>query len=165
MNYNMPNPTENDISNWLIKNPQRLNLARTGFSLGNLNVTEANLQQKSQELVLWSGKISSFFVYNDTSVAVETVVDPVSDTVAISVESKLFQNGMGIFFDFPYSDLNKFDAPFVGVWNSTSNHFTKLTMLGSRSAEIKHTLDENSYYLCLSAHPHRPAMGAPHRNR
>lgn len=146
----MPNPAENDISNWLIKNPQRLNLARTGFSLGNLNVTEANLQQKSQELVLWSGKISSSFVYNDTSVAVETVVDPVSDTVAISVESKLFQNGMGIFFDFPYSDLNKFDAPFVGVWNSTSNHFTKLTLLGPRSAEIKHTLDENSYYVAIN---------------
>ena len=90
----MPNPAENDISNWLIKNPQRLNLARTGFSLRNLNVTEANLQQKSQELDLWSGKNSSSFVYNDTSVAVETVVDPVSDTVAIGVESKLFQNGM-----------------------------------------------------------------------
>ena len=90
MNYNMPNPAENDISNWLIKNPQRLNLARTGFSFWNLNVTEVDLQQKSQELDLWSGKISSSFVYNDTSVAVETVVDPVSDTVAISVESKLF---------------------------------------------------------------------------
>lgn len=146
----MPNPAENDISNWLIQNPQRLNLARTGFSFGSVDVAEADLQQKSQELDLWSGTINSSFVYNDTSVMVETIADPASDAVAISVESKLFQDGMGIFFDFPYSDLNKFDAPFVGVWNATSNHSTKLTTINSHSAEIKHTLDENSYYVTIT---------------
>jgi hypothetical protein len=146
----MPNKAENDISNWLIKNPQRLNLARTGFSFGDADVTEADLQHKSQELDLWSGIINSSFDYNNTSVSVETVADPVTDTVAISVESKLFQDSLGIFFDFPYSDLNKFDAPFVGVWNATSSHSTKLTKIDSHSAEIKHTLDENSYYVTIN---------------
>lgn len=146
----MPNKAENDISNWLIKNPQRLNLARTGFSFGDANVTEADLQHRSQELDLWSGKINSSFIYNNTSVSVETVADPITDTVAISVESKLFQDSLGIFFDFPYSDLNKFDAPFVGVWNATSNHSTKLTRIDSRSAEIEHTLNENSYYVTIN---------------
>ncbi|KAF3386996.1 hypothetical protein F1880_000071 [Penicillium rolfsii] len=150
VNYDMPNQAENDISNWLIKNPQRLNLARTGFSFGNANVTEADLQHKSQELDLWSGTISSSFSYNNTFVNIETVADPLSDTVAIKVESRLFQDGLGIFFDFPYSDLNKFDAPFVGVWNATSNHSTKLTKINSHSAEIKHTLDENSYYVAIN---------------
>lgn len=70
-----------------------------------------------------------------------------SDTVGITVESELLSTGaLGLFFDFPYSDVNKFDAPYVGVWNATNNHTTSLETSGNQLT-IEHTLDDASYFL------------------
>lgn len=145
VNYNQPNPAEPDISNWLIQNPQRLNLARIGFSFNGEETTEEELQDKTQELDLWTGKISSSFKYNGTVVHVETWADAGSDSIGISVESELLAKGsLGVFFDFPLPTRNKFDAPFVGVFNETGSHRTSLrTQKGS--ATIQHDLDETSY--------------------
>jgi len=166
VNYNQPNPAQNDISNWLIQNPQRLNLARIGFSFFNNNdggteittIKEEDLQDKTQELDLWTGKITSSFKYNNTPAHVETFADPGSDSVGIVVESELLVSGsLGIFFDFPLPTRNKFDAPFVGVFNATSEHRTTLRVekkskgqgKGS-SAVIRHDLDETSYQVSIS---------------
>ena len=149
VNYDQPNPAENDISNWLIQNPQRINLANVGFDFGSANVTEADLQQTTQELDLWSGTLSSSFVYNKTTVQVGTWADPDSDTVALKIESSLLKSGLGLFFDFPYSDVNKFDAPFVGVWDAPSLHSTNLIRISSNAVAIQHTLDQNSYYTII----------------
>lgn len=147
VNYNNPTKAQNDISQWLIKNPQRLNLGRIGFSFCGADVAEADLEQKSQVLDMWSGKIVSTFVYKGSKVVVETRVDPDSDVVGVQVESKLlFSGDLGIFFDFPYSDINKFDAPYVGVWNATSNHTTTLRASGNQ-ATIQHVLDDSSYFM------------------
>lgn len=147
VNYEQPNPAENDISTWLIQNPQRLNLGNIGFWFGGANVTENDLEDKSQVLDLWTGTITSSFTYNGSKVTVEVRAAPDTDTVGISVESDLLSTGaLGLFFDFPYSDVNKFDAPFVGVWNATGNHSTTFETVGNQ-ATIQHTLDDNSYYL------------------
>ncbi|KAK2607287.1 hypothetical protein N8I77_005972 [Diaporthe amygdali] len=147
VNYAQPNPAENDISTWLIQNPQRLNLGNIGFWFGGANVTEDDLEDTSQVLDLWTGTIFSSFSYNGSKVTVEVRAAPDTDTVGISVESDLVSTGaLGVFLDFPYSDVNKFDAPFVGVWNATSNHSTSLSTTGNQ-ATILHTLDNNSYSL------------------
>ncbi|KAK3387036.1 Six-hairpin glycosidase-like protein [Podospora didyma] len=143
--YAQPNPAQNDISSWLIQNPQRTNLANIGFAFGAGNVTEDDLQQKTQELDMWSGRLSSSFVYNGSAVQVETWADPDSDTVAVIVESELLKSGLGLFFDFPYPDRNKFNAPFVGVWNATSSHTTVLQQTSPNTATIQHTLDKSTY--------------------
>lgn len=149
MNYDQANPAEADISNWLVQNPQRLNLGNIGFWFANANVTEGDLERKSQVLDLWSGVITSTFVYNGSQVHVEVSVAPDSDTAIINVESELLSSGsLGLFFDFPYSDVNKFDAPFVGIWNASSKHSTYLEVVDSK-AIIKHTLDDTSY--CFTA--------------
>ncbi|KAI1293293.1 Six-hairpin glycosidase-like protein [Xylaria venustula] len=145
VNYDQPNPAQPDISNWLIQNPQRLNLARIGFSFNGEETTEEELQDKTQELDLWTGKISSSFKYNDTAVYVETWADASSDAVGIVVESELLAEGtLGVFFDFPLPTVDKFDAPFVGVFNATSSHNTSLARQ-NQSATIRHDLDEMSY--------------------
>lgn len=146
VNYAQPNPAENDISNWLIQNPQRVNLANIGFSFGGHNVSESDLEQTAQVLDLYSGRITSTFFYNGSLVEVETWADPDSDAVGISVKSDLLSTGaLGVFFDFPYPDRNKFDAPFVGVWNATDRHSTALTRSSDSGATIQHTMDSNSY--------------------
>jgi hypothetical protein len=141
----MPNPDQNDISNWLRENPHRLNLANVGFTFGRPGVTEDDLQHKSQELDMWSGRLSSSFKYNGSKVQVETWADPESDTIAINVRSKLLKRGLGLFLDFPYPDNEKFNAPFVNHFNLTSRHTTALERLSHNSAHIKHTLGETTY--------------------
>ncbi|KAI1753880.1 Six-hairpin glycosidase-like protein [Xylaria castorea] len=150
VNYNQPNPAQSDISNWLIQNPQRLNLARIGLYFDGEETTEEELEDKTQELDLWTGKISSSFKYKDTAVYVETWADASSDTIGILVESELLATGsLGIFIDFPLPTRNKFDAPFVGVFNATSSHKTTLRPR-ARAAAIRHDLDETSYDISLN---------------
>lgn len=154
--YDQPNPAQNDISQWLIQNPQRVKLGNIGFAFPrdgdekDKNVTEADLEKKTQTLDIWSGVLKSSFAYKGVPVSVNTAVDPDSDTVLVEVDSKLLQSGgLGLFFDFPYSDRNKFDAPFVGVWNATDKHTTVLQHQTSHSAVIQHSLGQTTYYLTL----------------
>ena len=150
VNYNQPNPAESLISNWLIQNPQRVNLGRIGFWFGdNANITEANLSKQSQTLDLYSGIITSKFTVLGSEVSVSTSADPNSDTVSIEVESDLFKSGqLGIFFDHPYPIAQKFDAPFVGVWNASSKHTTTLQQSGNK-AQISHDMDTTTYYMAI----------------
>jgi hypothetical protein len=148
--YEVPNPAQSEISNWLRENPHRLNLANVGFDFGRQGVTEDDLQHKTQELDMWSGRLSSSFVYDRLPVEVETWADPDSDTIAVNVKSKLLKRNLGLFVDFPYPDKEKFNAPFVGHFNLTSKHSTVLERLSSNSARIAHTLDETTYYTHVS---------------
>ncbi|KAF1973516.1 hypothetical protein BU23DRAFT_554140 [Bimuria novae-zelandiae CBS 107.79] len=146
VNYNQPNPAEKDISQWLIANPHRINLGRVGLWFGGRNVSENDLSHKSQVLDLWEGSISSSFSLNGSQVNVRTIGSPDTDTVAVEIKSDILKTGdLGVFFDFPYaSGKNKFDAPFVGLFNATSNHTTTLKSK-KNSATITHTLDATSY--------------------
>lgn len=146
VNYDMPNPDENDISNWLIQNPQRLSMANIGLYFGGNNVTEVSLLDKSQDLDLWEGTITSSFQYNGHNVSVQVWCHPSNPVLGIEIKSKLLSSGdLGVFFNFPYSDVNKFDAPYVGVWDTkaTSNNTVDVQSAGSNTAFFKHAIDSN----------------------
>ncbi|KAM0282579.1 hypothetical protein ACHAQH_002947 [Verticillium albo-atrum] len=145
----MPNENNEDIANWLRENPHRINLGAIGLSFGGDNVTEESLQDKAQELDLWNSVIKSSFTYKGSAVKIETRADPNSDTVAISVESELLASGdLGVFFDFPYPFNNKFDEPFVGLFNQTDKHSTSLVTCGNQ-AKIHHDLNTTEYDLTV----------------
>ncbi|KAL0940742.1 uncharacterized protein CTRU02_203505 [Colletotrichum truncatum] len=154
--YNMANPTNNDIANWLRENPHRINLGIIGLSFdsGNVStdgVTEDMLGDKEQILDMWAGVILSSFTYKNTPIKVETRVDPNSDTVAVSIESALLSSGdLSVFFDFPYPTNDKFGAPFMGVFNQTNKHKTSLSSCsGGNQAKIHHDLTTAQYDLRL----------------
>lgn len=167
VNYDQPNPAESAISDWLIQNPQRINLARIGLDFGNASatkpVTEADLVNATQVLDLWTGSIKSSFVFNGTAVEVETWAHPEEDMVGVAIRSDLLASGdFGLFIDFPYPDTNKFDAPFVGVYpnksSSSAGEDTFQTVFDPWYGTIQRTLaskdgtnDANgtSYYLQL----------------
>jgi hypothetical protein len=149
VNYAQPNPTQKDISQWMIANPHRINLGRVGLWFGGIsggNVSEEMLGEKQQVLDLWEGVITSTFSLDGANVLVTTIASPEMDTVAVNISSTLVRtSGLGVFFDFPYAtDKNKFDAPFVGLFNATSNHTTAITYR-NRGAVITHTLDSTTY--------------------
>ncbi|KAF9870152.1 hypothetical protein CkaCkLH20_12386 [Colletotrichum karsti] len=151
--YNMANPTNNDIANWLRENPHRINLGTIGLSFGGSNasaaaVTEDMLNDKQQVLDMWTGVIRSNFTYKNTHVRIETWADPNSDTVAVSIESTLLSSGdLSIFFDFPYPTNDKFGAPFVGRFNQTDKHVTSFATCGGNQAKIHHNLNTTEYDL------------------
>lgn len=147
MNYAQPNPAEPLISNWLIQNPQRINLGRVGFWFGNgSDIAEGDLTNKSQFLDLYSGIVTSNFAVFGSQVHVQISCDPTSDTISIQVKSDLVSSDqLGIFFDYPYPDVNKFDDPFVGQWNKTSLHTTSLQQTNNH-AQITHNIDTTTYY-------------------
>ncbi|RDW95045.1 hypothetical protein BP5796_00808 [Coleophoma crateriformis] len=150
VNYAQPNPAESDISNWMIQNPQRINLGRIGVWFGGKNISEEMLIGKTQELHLWEGSLESRFEFDGVETAVKTWVDPDSDTLAVRMEGMGRVNGsLGVFLDFPYADVNKFDAPFVGTYKGVENHTTTLKTLGARGV-IRHDLDATTYYTTVN---------------
>jgi len=151
VNYDQPNPAETDISQWMIANPQRVNLGRVGLWFGGENVTEEDVESKEQSLDMYGGVISSSFVWNGETVQVTTIGDPFSSTIAVELVSTLLQKGsLGIFFDYPYmTGTNKFEAPFVGIWNATANHTTELVRQGPQQARVQHDEDATTYYTTI----------------
>jgi hypothetical protein len=146
VNYAQPNPSQKDISQWMIANPHRINLGRIGLWFGVDNVTEDALTGKAQTVDIWEGVIKSEFTLHGTKISVQTVASPNTDTVAVEIKSDHLKMGMlGVFFDYPYaSGKNKFDAPFVGLFNATNNHTTRLSPR-TQGATIWHTLDATRY--------------------
>ena len=149
VNYAQPNASQSDISNWMIRNPQRANLGRIGLYFGNRSVAETHLQDVKQELDLVQGRIYSKFKLNGTPIEVQTVVDPKSDTVGFLITSNLLALGqLGLFFDYPYTTLNKFDAPFVGNWSAVDAHQTSMQQAKGQ-AQIQHDMDATTYFTSI----------------
>lgn len=122
-------------------------MANIGLHFGDAEISEDDLRNTSQVLDLWSGSISSSFSYEKTLVEVQTWSDPTESIVGIEIKSDLLRTGeLGVFYDFPYADLNKFDAPFVGVWNDTTHHTTAVDHERYR-ATFEHILDDSTNYL------------------
>ncbi|KAI6849444.1 hypothetical protein KC364_g6775 [Hortaea werneckii] len=151
VNYAQPNPAEAEISQWMIANPHRVNLGRVGLWFGDRDVWEEDVEDTEQALDLYTGVITSSFVWDGSDVRVTTMADPRSSTIAVELSSgKLADGALGMFLDYPYmTDKNKFEAPFVGLWNATSNHTTELLHRSHRRATIKHTMDDAIYYTTI----------------
>lgn len=148
--YDMPND-QKELSQWLISNPNRLNLARIGlwFNSGQ-EVNESDLNKTFQKLDLWTGTINSSFEWNDTKCNVTTSCHPYIDALSVVIESPALANDLSVFIDFPYCDgSSKFSAPYVGSWNKPSLHSTSVTRSNDRTS-IRHSLGDASYYVHLS---------------
>ncbi|KAK8202225.1 hypothetical protein M8818_005752 [Zalaria obscura] len=148
--YDQPNPAEADISQWLIANPQRINLGRVGLWFGGRNISESDLSGVSQDLDMYTGTMRSTFTLDGSSISVEVVADPDTSTIAVQLQSDLLNSGhLGVFFDYPYmTGVNKFEAPFVGVWNATANHTTSVQASGQK-AQIQHDEDTATYFTMI----------------
>lgn len=144
------------VEQWLISNPNRVNLGRVGLVFWRengerRNVTEGDLADVHQELDLWTGIITSRFALDGEAVTVTTSAAQKSDssTIGVKVVSPLLLNGrLGVFLDFPWNDGKaKFSAPYVGRWGATANHTTNLlqTNKGNIRAQIVHTLDSATF--------------------
>ena len=150
--YELRNPDQPELSEWLTKNPHRYNLGRIGFRLLREDGTEAreiDLGNAWQEIDLWTGVVYSRFELNRKEVKVRTVCHPDKDMIGVSIESELLNDGnMSIYLDFPYPD-GRYFKHYIGRYDTISGHTSTFEKLAPNSVRIARTMDDTHYYTTL----------------
>ena len=150
--YELRNPDQPELSEWLTKNPHRYNLGRIGFRLLREDGTEAreiDLGNARQEIDLWTGGVYSRFELNRKEVKVRTVCHPDKDMIGVSIESELLNDGnMSIYLDFPYPD-GRYFKHYIGRYDTISGHTSTFEKLAPNSVRIARTMDDTHYYTTL----------------
>ncbi|KAF3015850.1 hypothetical protein E8E14_006613 [Neopestalotiopsis sp. 37M] len=155
VSYDIPDPDLPAVSQWLIANPNRINLGRIGLKYQGNTLSPTNITEPRQELNLWTGTITSSFKLNDEDVTVVTQGDFESDAVTFDITSALVSSGeLEVELDFPYPPIHstayKYEV-FVGVYDFPLNHTTNIVDDDAENGTIHvyHELQETSYYLNL----------------
>jgi hypothetical protein len=153
--YDFPDVKLKQATQWLIGNPNRINLGRIGLRYKGVTLKASDITNPRQVLDLWSGTINSTFEIGRKAVRVITQGDLDSDAIAISIESELVHSGdLNVELDFPFPPIHstqyKYEV-FAGVYDFPSNHTTTLIEDGKNrtSAHIQHVLQETSYFVNL----------------
>ena len=150
--YELRNPDQPELSEWLTKNPHRYNLGRIGFRQLREDGTEAreiDLGNAWQEIDLWTGVVYSRFELNRKEVKVRTVCHPDKDMIGVSIESELLNDGnMSIYLDFPYPD-GRYFKHYIGRYDTISGHTSTFEKLAPNSVRIARTMDDTHYYATL----------------
>jgi hypothetical protein len=155
VSYDIPDPELPQVSQWLIANPNRINLGRIGLKYKGDTLSASQITEPVQELNLWNGYITSTFKVDGNAVKVVTQGDFETDAVSFDIESSLISLGdLQVELDFPYPPIHsttyKYEV-FAGVYNFPLNHTTTIVDCSGEkdAARIYHQLQETSYYLNL----------------
>ncbi|KAL7623775.1 hypothetical protein AAE478_005328 [Parahypoxylon ruwenzoriense] len=154
VSYDIPDPELPDVSQWLISNPNRINLGRIGLRYKGATLSASQISNEAQVLDLWNGIITSAFEVSGKSITVVTQGDFKSDAVTFRIESELLASGdLEVELDFPYPPMHstkyKYEI-FLGVYDFPLNHTTSIVK-NSRvdEAHIYHDLQETKYFVNL----------------
>lgn len=154
VSYDYPDSNLPLVSQWLIANPNRINLGRIGLKYKGASLPAALLSEPSQELDLWTGVITSSFRVDGSAVKVTTQGDFESDSVAFQIESSLLSSGdLEVELDFPYPPIHtskyKYEV-FVGSYDFPLNHTTAIVQpQEDGTAHIHHEMQETNYFVNL----------------
>jgi hypothetical protein len=157
---------------WLRENPHRFSLGRLSLRLVRKDGSRANFTDVSaarQSLDLWTGRISSRFVFEGTQVEVETSVHPTRDIIIVRLNSALLFDGrLGVELGFPgvSATLN----PDPADWEHPEKHVTAEVTRDAGGLTLSRQLDETRYSVKVAADrelgitsgaPHGYALAAP----
>ncbi len=133
---------------YLRENPQRLSLARIGFSLKGRDgtaVRASDLKDVEQRLDLWSGTLESRFTLEGRAVRVWTWAHPGRDLVAVRVESAQIDPAwLAIRIAFPFAGVTHTGDP--SDWTHPDLHTTRVAERDRRGATWERTLDATHYW-------------------
>ena len=138
-------------ANYLYANPGRLHLGRIAMVLKTSTGHEARLADLTdirQELDLWSGQITSHFIFDGEVVDVVTCCHPERDQISVTIKSPLLAKGqLAVSLAFPYGSTG-FNGNGAD-WNQPAKHQTVLTQSGNQRADFARTLDADKYHAAL----------------
>ncbi len=144
--YDIPNPEQGALRDWMVRNPQRINLGRIGLVLIKDDGSRAgigDLTDPVQRLDLWTGAATSRYSIDGREVVVTTVGHPEKDAVAVRIESEKVADGtVGISLRFPFPSNTEFGS--AADWDSPGRHLTELSP-GTHMASFHRQLDDTNY--------------------
>ncbi|MGO8698943.1 MAG: hypothetical protein ACLQVY_14610 [Limisphaerales bacterium] len=137
------------IADWERDNPQPLNLGRIGFmSQDGERLSASDVRVDARHLELWTGLLTSHFTYLGQPVAVQTCVDPKTDTVAVRVESPLLRDGrLRLMLDFP-APAQKVGA-WLGDFARAAGHQTTIIRQTKSRLEANRSIEDTQYQVVL----------------
>jgi hypothetical protein len=119
-----------------------------GLELRKADSTEASIhdiEKPTQRLNLWTGEITSEFLFGGVPVRIVTVCDQFKDGIQVAVQSRLLQTGqLKIKVRFSYARHEKFNPGYD--FTSPDKHQSQLVEYRNRLCLIKRRLDTTSYY-------------------
>lgn len=154
VSYDIPDPNLPEISQWIISNPNRVNLGRIGLKYKKQTLAAGQISEPRQELDVWSGIITSTFTVDGKDVKVVTQGDFDSDAAVFEINSDLISSGdLEVELDFPYPPIHsttyKYEV-FVGSYDFPTNHTTtEKTGKIPGTAHIYHKMQETKYFANL----------------
>ena len=146
--YPIGSDGQRELYNWLRENPHRLHLGQIGLKLTGRAGKEAvpsDLVGIEQRLNLWTGILSSRFIFDGRPVSVRTAVHPDLDLLAVEIESPLIVSGeLNVQMAFPYGSPEMKAAD----WRRPEQHRSTLSHTGRRCA-IHRILDRDEYRVAI----------------
>lgn len=151
--FEIDNPQQPELSNWLAANPQPVNLGKIGLYLTHKDGSLAKItaiSNTTQHLDLWTGIITSSFMFDNCKVLVKTVCHPKKDQIGIEINSTLIAKGqLKIVMEFPYAD-DRQGADFIGDYNNTQSHLTSFQS-NNNNLQIKRQMDDFNYFVNVAS--------------
>ncbi|QEC73664.1 hypothetical protein FSB73_20330 [Arachidicoccus ginsenosidivorans] len=145
--YDLPNPKQPALSQWLASNPHRFNLGRIGLILKKRDGSIAkisDLGSPSQQLNLWEGISESHFTIDDETVKVTTICDGQKDILGFKIQSALIPlNRLSLFIEFPYASLGYFSNG--SDYTTPKSHQTLMSAITKNSVIFDRRLDSTTY--------------------
>jgi hypothetical protein len=138
---------------WIRENPHRFSLGRMALDLRAKDGSPArfaDIRETRQTLDLWTGTLTSRFVYDGEAVLVVTRVLPDQDTVMAEVTSALVAQGrLGVGVRFP--GVSRTLNPDPSNWTNPAAHTT--TELSRKAGEVRlnRQIDTTTYHAAIAA--------------
>ncbi len=142
-------PGNEDVYDWLRKNPHRLNLFRLGFLWEEKELAPSMVETIHQELHLYEGILESRFSVLGNMCRVESACDKEGrDRLAFSIKSNALSDGrLCVGMDFPYG------SPEISAsdWCSPEKHITKCVFQDADTILLHRELDQDMYEIAIHA--------------
>lgn len=141
---------QEELYRWLRENPHRLHLGRIGLMLRDAQGKRArasDIHGIRQTLDLWTGVLSSWFLFDGRQVRVQTCCHPERDALAVRIESPLIREGrLAVAIEFPYGSPEMAAAD----WSRPQAHRSEPYRPSPRRLDIRRELDADSYWVSLT---------------
>lgn len=141
----------NPAYTWLRANPHRISLSRIGLTLNDGRALDfAKVADTRQTLDLWSGTLTSRFIYDGQPVEVVTRVHPELDMVMVEIASPLVASqGLGVQVRYP--GVNPAINPDPTSFDGAGAQSLDVVAFDTGDVRIRRTLDDTTYYSGITA--------------
>ncbi len=139
-------PGNEEIYEWVRKNPHRYNLARIGLCYKGKEICAEQINDIRQELDLYTGILSSSFTVEGHAVTIHTMCHGDRDVLGFEIISEECANGnLQVMLALPYGSHEMSGSD----WETKEKHTTELLRKSDKELYLLHKLDGDSCHILL----------------